>query len=185
MGNEKKQVVIEVRDKIARLADETLKLVCGNSDYEVIFDFDGDWGVDTEKTAYFVYNYDTVPVIFKGNKVDGVAIHMASLLSIGVSEGDIKTTTPAEIPMLECITDRVGKCINIPESLYNQLMVHINELYKKSQNLEVRVGRLERHTTATIYDNTLIVDGADAIDGVVILPQNSAFVDGGNLIFKY
>lgn len=136
MENEKKQVVIEVRDKIARLADETLKLVCGNSDYEVIFDFDGDWGVDTEKTAYFVYNYDTVPVIFKGNKVDGVAIHMASLLSIGVSEGDIKTTTPAEIPMLECITDRVGKCINIPESLYNQLMVHINELYNKSGKME-------------------------------------------------
>jgi hypothetical protein len=111
---------------------------------------------------------------------------MASMLSIGVSEGDIKTTTPAEIPMLECITDRVGKCINIPESLYNQLMVHINELYKKSQNLEVRVGRLERVAyNATVEGNNLIVDGADVIEGVVILPENSAFVDGGNLIFKY
>lgn len=129
MANEK-QLVIEVRDKIATLKSKNFNLVGGNSDYDVVFDFDDDWEDYPTKTAVFVFGKG-VPVfqIFEGNVCKGVAINGATMCLIGAFAGDIKTTTSAEV---ECVyksilDDANGTPEPPTEDVYNQIMDLLNK----------------------------------------------------------
>ena len=73
---EKKQIRIAVKDKIACLVDKEQFLVCGNNDYEVVFDFDSDWEGISAKTAVFVYGNTPIHQPFVGNVCKGVEIKM-------------------------------------------------------------------------------------------------------------
>lgn len=122
---DEKQLLIEVRDKIAKVKSKNFNLVGGNSDYNVVFDFDEDWENVNPKTAVFVFGKEEpIYSVFDGNTCKGVAINGASMCLIGVFAGDIKTTTPA---MVECvyrsILDEANGTPQPPtEDVYNQIM---------------------------------------------------------------
>lgn len=129
MANEK-QLVIEVRDKIATLKSKNFNLVGGNSDYDVVFDFDDDWQNYPTKTAVFVFGKG-VPVfqIFEGNVCKGVAINGATMCLIGAFAGDIKTTTSAEVDCVykSILDDANGTPEPPTEDVYNQIMDLLNK----------------------------------------------------------
>lgn len=119
---EKKRIKIDVRGKVACLVDEEQFLVCGNNDYEVVFDFDGDWDGISAKTAVFVYGDTPIHQPFVGNICEGVEIKNATLCAIGVFAGDIKTSTGAVIECKPSIRDLGGVPKPPSKEVYDEIM---------------------------------------------------------------
>lgn len=129
-----KQLLIEVRDKIATLKSKNFNLVGGNNDYDVVFDFDEDWQDLNAKTAIFVFdNENPVYVPFEGNVCAGVAINDATMCLIGVFSGDLRTTTPAVVDCVyRSILDEANGTPAPPkEDVYNQIIDLINKYIKE------------------------------------------------------
>ena len=119
------EIRIRVREKIAQVLGEP-EIVCGNSDYTVTFDFDAEWAAFESKTVRFSYyengvkrRYDT---IMTGDSVQIPAVWNTCELEIGVYAGDIRTTTPAAVPCLPCITDDEPVHPDPPPDVYAQLL---------------------------------------------------------------
>lgn len=128
MAEDKKQLHIEVRNKIAKLTSNNFQLVGGNSDYKVVFDFDEDWAEHNIKTALFVFGKSSVAKVFEGNICNGIEINNATTCYIGVFSGNIITTTPAEVTdILQSITDIGGVPQDPTESVYNQIIELLNK----------------------------------------------------------
>lgn len=124
---ERKQIHIEVRDKVATLKSMNFQLVGGNSDYEVVFDFDADWDEHIVKTALFTFGDTTVAKPFSGSVCEGVAVSNATLCYIGVFSGDIVTSTAALVEVGLSARD-IGDVPEPPsEDVYNQIITLINE----------------------------------------------------------
>ena len=127
MGN---QIHIEVRGKIATLKELDFQMVGGNSDYEVVFDFDEAWADHNVKTALFVFGRESVPKVFEGDVCGGVAINNATTCYIGVFSGDIMTTTPATITDIrQSITDIGGTPQDPTPSVYNEIIKIVGGTY--------------------------------------------------------
>lgn len=124
---ETNQLHIEVKGKIATLTSQNFQLVGGNSDYEVVFDFDEAWENHNVKTALFVYSSKSVPVVFEGNICNGVAVEKSLLCYIGVFSGDLMTTTPACVDVEQSIRD-IGETPRQPtKDEYNQIIELLNK----------------------------------------------------------
>lgn len=118
---------IEVRNKIAKSPVE--KIVCGNSDYVIAFDFDEGWDKYVEKTAFFVCNNGVTlpPVIFQGNQCPVPVISNTTMVSVGVSAGDLHTTTKAVIGCEKSIRCGLNEPQEPKPDVYAQLMQMIND----------------------------------------------------------
>lgn len=118
---------VTVREKIAEVSGAP-EIVCGNSDYTVVFDFDSEWNLYDQKTAHFVWRdlltgenrHDDI--LFDGNAVTIPAIYNTDMLLIGAYAGDIRTTTSAKVDCRGCITDGAPLHDAPPQDVYNQLM---------------------------------------------------------------
>ena len=91
------QIHISVRDKIARTTRRTPSIVCGNADYEIVFDFDAEWQAHDQKIARFIWGGAYYDVPFMGNACSVPTVVDASEVELGVYAGDLRTTTPATI----------------------------------------------------------------------------------------
>ena len=113
---------ITVREKSAR-ADDRARIVCGNSDYAVRFDFDEEWEAYDLKTARFITEGGFfTDVQFTGSDCAVPVLTSTRTLLVGVFAGDVRTTTPAYIPAIPCITDTGGIPAAPPPDVYAQLM---------------------------------------------------------------
>lgn len=113
---------ITVREKSAR-ADDRARIVCGNSDYAVRFDFDEEWEAYDLKTARFITEGGFfTDVQFNGSDCAVPVLTGTRTLLVGVFAGDVRTTTPAYIPAIPCITDNGGIPAAPPPDVYAQLM---------------------------------------------------------------
>lgn len=118
---------ITVRDKIAK-AEGSPEIVCGNSDYAVVFDLDSEWDTYDLKTMRVVWidiltgtpRYNDVP--FSGNSAIIPAVYNAYEIAVGIYAGDIRTTTPARIPCDRCITDGSVVHETPSASVYEQII---------------------------------------------------------------
>lgn len=113
---------ITVREKSAR-ADDRARIVCGNSDYAVRFDFDEEWEAYDLKTARFITEGGFfTDVQFSGSDCAVPVLSGTRMLLVGVFAGDVHTTTPAYIPAIPCITDNGRTPAAPPPDVYAQLM---------------------------------------------------------------
>ena len=113
---------ITVREKSAR-ADDRARIVCGNSDYAVRFDFDEEWEAYDLKTARFITEGGFfTDVQFTGSDCAVPVLTGTRTLLVGVFAGDVHTTTPAYIPAIPCITDTGGIPAAPTPDVYAQLM---------------------------------------------------------------
>lgn len=113
---------ITVREKSAR-ADDRARIVCGNSDYAVRFDFDEEWEAYDLKTARFITEGGFfTDVQFTGSNCAVPVLTGTRTLLVGVFAGDVRTTTPAYIPAIPCITDTGGIPAAPTPDVYAQLM---------------------------------------------------------------
>ena len=119
---------ITVRGKIAR-AEGRARVVCGNSDYAVRFDFDAEWSEYAVKTARFVTEDGSyTDVQFEGSDCTIPILRNTRTLLVGVFAGNLRTTTAALIHAVPCITDPDGTPADPTPDVYAQLMERFNAM---------------------------------------------------------
>lgn len=119
---------ITVRGKIAR-AEGRARVVCGNSDYTVRFDFDEEWSEYAVKTARFVTEDGSyTDVQFEGSDCTIPILRNTRTLLVGVFAGNLRTTTAALIHAVPCITDPDGTPADPTPDVYAQLMERFNAM---------------------------------------------------------
>lgn len=117
---------ISVREKVARqVGDE--RIVCDNSDYIAVFDFDAEWTAHDTKTARFYWNGEKSDVVFTGNQCPIPEITNAHGVFVGVYAGDLHTTTAAAIDTDLSILSKGGRTADPLPDVYNQLLGMMNE----------------------------------------------------------
>ena len=127
------EISVKVREKIAQ-TQGTPEIVCGNSDYAILFDFDSEWDGYDEKTARFVRcdlrtgKVVHTDVLFNGSTVVAPALYDTAAVAVGVYAGDIHTTTPARIPCARCITDGLPQHEDPAPDVYAQILAYLEEL---------------------------------------------------------
>jgi hypothetical protein len=148
---------ISVKNKIAEVTDKSPFIVCGNSDYVIVFDLDEEWDDYIVKTARFVYGGNYMDVALTGNEVIVPVIPKAAFVSVGLFAGDITTTTPAVIPCIKSITSDTGTEIEEPTpSLYQQLINQIDKIREElieSGGSGSGGGGITNHSKLTNRDN--------------------------------
>lgn len=173
-------IEVIVRDKIARVLDRDAFMVCGNSDYEVVFHFDEEWLAYTYKTARFVYktgryNETAVEVVFEGDRCPIPTMANSTRVDIGVYAGDLATTTPARLKMLKSIRCSGGEPVVVPEDKYNQIMAILGSInYKpthKTDGMTQPVGVDENGQLWTLPGGS---SDAELYDGLYIVTPRAA-----------
>lgn len=119
-------IQINIKDKVAR-ADRVI-IVCDNSDYTAVFDFDDEWSAYETKTARFVYGGTYTDVVFTGNSCPIPEIHDSRSLTIGVYAGDLHTTTPAYVSCVPSILCGNGIPADPTPDVYAQIMELLNNI---------------------------------------------------------
>lgn len=119
------EISITVTNRLAHISG-TPVIICGNSDYTVLFDFDAEWDGTENLNAHIRYlrnglpEHDALPI------TDGAcnlpAIYGTDAVQIGVSGGSIRTSVPAEIPCIPCANDFGGTEKQPVRDVYNEIM---------------------------------------------------------------
>lgn len=147
---------INVKEKIAK-GNKDEFIVCNNSDYEILFDFDEEWQEYNHKTAIVTLsNREFVPILFDGNKCKLPPLQNATFCKIGVMaslENDdatirISTTTPASINCLESAYDENGEILPPTDDIYQQILAKLNDINTNISRggTSVTVGGVEQKT---------------------------------------
>lgn len=121
-----REIKVEVRDKVATAPPDAV-IVCGNSDYTILFQFDEEWDGLEVKTARFKYSTYAGPkqhidVPFKGNMVEVPILTNAHKVEVGVYAGNLTTTTGAHIRCLPSIRCGAGEKVEPSPDKYDALM---------------------------------------------------------------
>lgn len=98
-----KTLHINVANKIATYQKRDGDIVCGNSDYQIQFVFDGEWNAYTKKTARFKWNGKHYDKDFSGDICPVPKITNTDKVEVGVFVEDLETTTSAEIGCIRSI----------------------------------------------------------------------------------
>lgn len=135
---------IIIRDKTASAVNPPC-IVCGNSDYNVKFNFDEEWQAHTNKIGVFAYNrcgeWQSEKVLFEGDICPVPALHGVRSVWIGVTAGDVRTSTPADVPCRMGATDFSDTTEKPPEDIWAQILDKLDT-----------VGTVQRINTVISYD---------------------------------
>lgn len=138
-------------------------IVCGNSNYEITFEFDSDWQTVSDKTAIIVANSQKTAIDFSGNTLTLPAMPNCNsfLLIVLSSEGETirLVTSPIEIKAVPTTYAE-----SLPE--FAPLTTYVSELLTKIKNLidgTTKAKTSEKADTATIAENVsnpnLLING--------------------------
>lgn len=114
------EIKIKIRDK---RAGGTGTVICGNSDYTVVWDLDDEWtpyGTKTMRVNLADGTYQDV--VFTGNTAALPVLSTPGWASVGLYAGDLHTSRAADLRVLPSVTTAGGAPADPPESVYNQLM---------------------------------------------------------------
>ena len=117
---------IKIRNKVAK--GEYAVIVCDNSDYTAVFDFDAEWDEYTTKTARFVYGGRYTDVVFSGNECAVPVMQNTRAVTVGVFAGDLHTTTPAYFACVPSILFGNGIPADPTPDVYAQIMELLNNI---------------------------------------------------------
>jgi hypothetical protein len=156
MGGHMNTVIdITIRDRVPYIS-EGGGVITYNSDYVVKFDFDGEWS-ENVKTVYFAFEDGT----YKAVVIDGTTCAVPAFdnshkrVFVGVQAGDIRTTCPCCLKILDSIADYVGEAIPDPsEDVYQQIINLINAIPTPSWDT------LENKPFTSIGSGLKVEDGA-------------------------
>lgn len=172
-------ITLNVRDKIASCITEK-PVVCGNSDYEIHFNFDEEWNGHEVKTAVFTVNGKSVLKPFSGTVCKIPELNNTLILWVGVfagtiDDGTLSTSTPALVHCVPCATDGEHLPFPPPDDVYNQIVELCDEAVSAANDVEERAdnGEFNGKDGADGKDGK---DGADGADGKTAYQYA---VDGG------
>lgn len=119
-----------VSNKVATYLTRDGNIVCGNSDYQIVFAFDAEWDSYSIKTARFVYHKDGQTkfkdMVFSGNTAAVPPLSGIQEVYVGVYAGNLCTTTPARILCEKSILCDTGSNEAPSEDVYQQIIELIN-----------------------------------------------------------
>lgn len=118
--------IINVQIRRRKANNPVAEIVCGNSDYQIAFNFDSEWDAHPTKTARFIWNGQYQDVIFTGNVCKAPVITNATLCAVGVYAGDLHTTTPALIVCKKSILCGGGLPADPAPDVYAKIMEELN-----------------------------------------------------------
>ena len=159
---------IIIRNKTASAVDPPC-IVCGNSDYNVKFDFDEEWQAHNNKIGVFAYNrcgeWRSENVLFEGDTCPVPALHGVRSVWIGVTAGDVQTSTPADVPCRMGATDFSDT--NEPPSadVWGQILAKLNELQTEIDEIKAGGGGgtdISLGVTGATVGQTIKVKAVDA-----------------------
>lgn len=148
-----KVIDVSIRDKIAYRVDEEAFIVCGNSDYIINFDFDADWNDYNIKTARFTFNGSIEDVVFEGTSVNVPPIYKSTLVTVGVTAGDIRTSTSCLIPCIKSGFCEDGPIADPSPDVYAQITEKCDEAVKTANSVEERANKGEFNGEPFTYDD--------------------------------
>lgn len=130
-------IVISVANRVATPPSNAV-IVCGNSEYNIVFDFDAEWQEENSKTARFVWFVKnkaySKEIPFEGDTVAVPILSNANAVHVGVYAGNLRTTTPAKIVCERSILCYGSDSERAPDSLA-QIKGQIAELAKALRHL--------------------------------------------------
>ena len=120
------EIKIKIRDK---RAGGTGTIICGNSDYTVVWDLDAEWAAyDTKTMRVNLADGTYQDVVFTGNTAALPVLSTPGWASVGLYAGDLHTSRGADLRVLPSVTTAGGAPADPPESVYNQLMELIKDM---------------------------------------------------------
>lgn len=163
---------IIIRNKTASAVNPPC-IVSGNSDYNVKFDFDDEWQAHNNKIGVFAYNrcgeWQSEKVLFEGDTCPVPALHGVRSVWIGVTAGDVRTSTPADVPCRMGATDFSDTDEPPSADVWGQILAKLDELQteideiKEGGGAEVYYAELDGgYPSYTLSADTPLADIAKA-----------------------
>lgn len=126
-----KSILINVANKVATNPNKD-KIVCGNKDYVIAFQFDEEWNEYEVKTARFLYQrrgYSLYQdVVFEGNECPAPSFSEIHEVLVGVYAGDLHTSTPAVVECERSVLCGSPVHDDPDDDVYNQLLERLNKM---------------------------------------------------------
>lgn len=120
------EIKIKIRDK---RAGGTGTVICGNSDYTVVWDLDDEWtpyGTKTMRVNLADGTYQDV--VFSGDTAALPVLSTPGWASVGLYAGDLHTSRAADLRVLPSVTTPGGAPAEPAEDVYDQLTEKLNRL---------------------------------------------------------
>lgn len=150
---------ITVRNKVAT-AEGSPRIVCGNSDYVVKFDFDEEFAAYTEKTLRIVFrrrgkmkHYD---VLFNGDSAFLPPVYETDMCAVGVYAGNLISSTVVMIPCDYCAETEHH---DPPPDIYDQLVEYLAGLQGGGAPAGITVPQLYGAAADAAGATTIIEEG--------------------------
>lgn len=170
-------IKVRVSGKIAENLTPEVKIVCGNEDYQVEFDFDEPWQGTNFKTGLFIYNGKLVAQPFDGAVCPMPIIENTTLLAIGVktSDGELYTTTPAYADCLKSASDLATNKIPAPsKDVYDEIIALLNKYISGVGSIDLSDYQKKVDDGLETTDKTVV----GAINEVKVLAEAAKMVFG-------
>lgn len=124
---------INVKNRVAT-ANGDSRIINGNSDYSIEFDFDAEWSDLNNKIGIFAYNdaathkwaYQTV--LFSGNTCTVPILRDIHCVYVGVTAGNVRVTTPAKVQCRLSISDYADTEEPPSADIWGQILAKLDEL---------------------------------------------------------
>ncbi|MFR4354761.1 MAG: glycosyl hydrolase family 28-related protein [Oscillospiraceae bacterium] len=120
------EIKIKIRDK---RAGGTGTVICGNSDYTVVWALDNEWtpyGTKTMRVNLADGSYQDV--VFTGSTAALPVLSTSGRASVGLYAGDLHTSRAADLRVLPSVTTPGGAPADPAEDVYDQLTEKLNRL---------------------------------------------------------
>ena len=160
---------INVKNRVAT-ANGDSRIINGNSDYNIEFDFDAEWADLNNKIGIFAYNdaaahkwaYQTV--LFSGNTCAVPILRDIHCVYVGVTAGNVRVTTPAKVQCRLSISDYADTEEPPSADIWGQILAKLDELQTEID--EIKAGGvggtdISLGVTATV-GQTIKVKAVDA-----------------------
>lgn len=136
---------INVKNRVAT-ANGDSRIINGNSDYNIEFDFDAEWADLNNKIGIFAYNdaaahkwaYQTV--MFSGNTCAVPILRDIHCVYVGVTAGNVRVTTPAKVQCRLSISDYADTEEPPSSDIWGQILAKLDELQTEIDEIKAGGG---------------------------------------------
>lgn len=152
---------VNVKNRVAT-ANGDSRIINGNSDYNIEFDFDAEWADLNNKVGIFAYNdaaahkwaYQTV--MFSGNTCAVPILRDIHCVYVGVTAGNVRVTTPAKVQCRLSISDYADTEEPPSADVWGQILAKLDELQTEID--EIKEGEVwEKVCQVTTTEDTTAI----------------------------
>ena len=178
-----KEIHVTVRDGTAFQTDHTA-YITGDGEFYVVFALEDNWQDYPIRVARFQTENGYQDVMFRGDRCHMPVFTYAQKLEVGLTAGNLRTTTPARIFMRQGIRSAWGPPEDPQTSIYDQILDCLGESDLELENVSDGVRLTVRYRggekTAWLRHSEVYVGPGDMPEGYRIQLDP----EGGTVILK-